>query len=100
MACSLSRNETSRLDEGRTAAHGLDHGDTPHDPAAEHAAHLIAISVAPLGLVGIVATVIPTPTPLDFVASLGVIALAGMIIRNSVIMTGRLSHPTARSTPT
>jgi multidrug efflux pump len=46
----------------------------------------LVISVAPLGLIGVVAALLPTHTPMGFVAILGIIALAGMIIRNSVIL--------------
>ena len=46
----------------------------------------MVISVAPLGLIGIVAAMLPTRTPMGFVAILGVISLVGMIIRNGVIL--------------
>ena len=47
---------------------------------------LLAFFTAPFGLIGVVAAMIPTGTPMGFVALLGVIALAGMIIRNAVIL--------------
>ncbi|WP_337022110.1 efflux RND transporter permease subunit [Pantoea anthophila] len=47
---------------------------------------LLALSMAPFGLPGIVSAMLPTGTPLGFVALLGIIALAGIIIRNAVIM--------------
>ncbi|WP_162886431.1 efflux RND transporter permease subunit, partial [Pseudomonas syringae] len=46
----------------------------------------LVASVAPLGLIGVVLALIPTGTPLGFVAILGVLALIGIIIRNSVIL--------------
>lgn len=46
----------------------------------------LAILMAPFGLIGVVAAMLPTGTPMGFVAQLGVIALAGMIIRNAVIL--------------
>ncbi|TPN81173.1 efflux RND transporter permease subunit [Mesorhizobium sp. CU2] len=46
----------------------------------------LAIAMAPFGLIGVVAAMLPTGTPMGFVAQLGVIALAGMIIRNAVIL--------------
>jgi multidrug efflux pump subunit AcrB len=46
----------------------------------------LVISVAPLGLIGVVAAMVPTHTPMGFIAILGLIALTGMIIRNSVIL--------------
>ncbi|EKP4478628.1 efflux RND transporter permease subunit [Cronobacter dublinensis] len=47
---------------------------------------LLALLMAPFGLPGIVLAMLPTGTPLGFVALLGIIALAGMIIRNAVIL--------------
>jgi multidrug efflux pump len=46
----------------------------------------LALLIAPFGLIGVVAAMLPTGTPMGFVAQLGVIALAGMIIRNAVIL--------------
>ena len=46
----------------------------------------LVISVAPLGLIGVVMALLPTRTPMGFVAILGIIALSGMIVRNSVIL--------------
>lgn len=46
----------------------------------------LAILMAPFGLIGVVVAMLPTGTPMGFVAQLGVIALAGMIIRNAVIL--------------
>jgi multidrug efflux pump subunit AcrB len=53
---------------------------------------LLVISVAPLGLIGVVAALLFTDTPMGFVATLGIIALAGMIIRNSVILIDQIEH--------
>ncbi|QMV16409.1 Cation efflux system protein CzcA [Vibrio spartinae] len=47
---------------------------------------MLALCTAPFGLIGIVAAMLPTGTPVGFVALLGVIALVGMIIRNAVIL--------------
>ncbi len=47
---------------------------------------LLALLMAPFGLPGIVLAMLPTGTPMGFVALLGIIALAGMIIRNAVIL--------------
>jgi multidrug efflux pump subunit AcrB len=41
---------------------------------------------APLGLIGVVAALLVFRSPLGFVAILGIIALGGMIMRNSVIL--------------
>ena len=47
---------------------------------------LLVLSVAPLGLIGVVAALLLAQAPLGFVAILGVLALVGMIARNSVIL--------------
>lgn len=47
---------------------------------------LLALLMAPFGLIGIVLAMLPTGTPMGFVALLGGIALTGMIIRNAVIL--------------
>ncbi|MCV3243887.1 efflux RND transporter permease subunit [Mesorhizobium sp. ZC-5] len=52
----------------------------------------LVISVAPLGLIGVVVAMLTTSTPMGFVATLGIIALAGMIIRNSVILIDQIEH--------
>ena len=46
----------------------------------------LVLSVAPLGLIGVVAALLVADKPLGFVAILGVLALTGMIARNSVIL--------------
>jgi multidrug efflux pump subunit AcrB len=53
---------------------------------------LLVISVAPLGLIGVVAALLLTRSPLGFVAILGLIALVGMIIRNSVILVDQIER--------
>ncbi len=52
----------------------------------------LVLSVAPLGLIGIVVAMLSTNAPMGFVATLGIIALAGMIIRNSVILVDQIEH--------
>ena len=59
----------------------------------------IVLSVAPLGLIGIVAIMLSTNTPMGFVATLGIVALAGMIIRNSVILVDQIEHYRAEGKP-
>ncbi len=46
----------------------------------------LVTAVAPLGLIGVVAALLPSGAPLGFVAILGVLALIGILIRNSVIL--------------
>jgi multidrug efflux pump subunit AcrB len=50
----------------------------------------LVISVAPLGLIGVVFVMLVTGTPMGFIATLGVIALVGIIIRNSVILIDQI----------
>ncbi|MCI1009727.1 efflux RND transporter permease subunit [Pseudomonas oryzihabitans] len=50
----------------------------------------LVASVAPLGLIGVVLGLIPFGQPLGFVAILGVLALIGIIIRNSVILVTQI----------
>jgi multidrug efflux pump len=50
----------------------------------------LVISVAPLGLIGVVAALLLSGKPLGFVALLGVLALTGMIARNSVILVDQV----------
>ena len=52
----------------------------------------LVFSVAPLGLIGVVLALVPTGTPLGFVAILGVLALIGIIIRNSVILVTQIDE--------
>ena len=53
---------------------------------------LLVLSVAPLGLIGAVAALLFAQAPLGFVAILGVLALGGMIARNSVILIDQIEH--------
>ncbi len=46
----------------------------------------IALMMAPFGLIGVVGAMLLSGSAMGFVAQLGVIALAGMIIRNAVIL--------------
>ena len=46
----------------------------------------IVFATAPLGLIGVVATLLPFGVPMGFVAILGVLALGGILIRNSIIL--------------
>ncbi|MCW4603809.1 efflux RND transporter permease subunit [Klebsiella quasipneumoniae] len=56
----------------------------------------LAILMAPFGLPGIVLAMLPGGTPMGFVALLGVIALAGMIIRNAVILISEVDSNLAQ----
>jgi multidrug efflux pump subunit AcrB len=55
----------------------------------------LVLSVAPLGLIGVVAALLLADKPLGFVAILGVLALTGMIARNSVILIDQIEKEKA-----
>jgi multidrug efflux pump len=59
----------------------------------------LAMAMAPFGLIGVVAAMLPTGTPMGFVAQLGVIALSGMIIRNAVILIQEVDQNVALGQP-
>ncbi len=50
----------------------------------------IVLSVAPLGLIGVVIALITAKAPMGFVAILGILALSGILIRNSIILVDRI----------
>ncbi|MBV8578079.1 MAG: efflux RND transporter permease subunit, partial [Acetobacteraceae bacterium] len=56
---------------------------------------LLVLSVAPLGLIGVVLALVLAQAPLGFVAMLGVLALTGMIARNSVILIDQVEKEIA-----
>ncbi|MFV0382947.1 efflux RND transporter permease subunit [Paracoccus sp. (in: a-proteobacteria)] len=51
---------------------------------------LIVFAAAPLGLIGVVAVLVPFGVPMGFVAILGILALIGILIRNSVILVNEI----------
>ncbi len=55
----------------------------------------LVFSTAPLGLIGAVVALLAFNAPFGFVALLGVIALAGMIMRNTVILVDQIDHDLA-----
>ena len=56
----------------------------------------IVLSVAPLGLIGVVAALLVSGKPLGFVAILGVLALIGMITKNAVILIDQIESERAQ----
>jgi multidrug efflux pump subunit AcrB len=56
----------------------------------------LVMSVAPLGLIGVVPTLLLFGKPLGFVALLGVLALIGMTVRNAVILIDQIDVEIAR----
>ena len=55
-------------------------------------AMFLTLLTAPLGIIGVIFALIVIGKPLGFVAELGVIALSGMIIRNSVILIDQIQQ--------
>jgi multidrug efflux pump len=53
---------------------------------------VMVLLTAPLGMIGVAMAVLLFQVPFGFVAYLGVIALAGMIMRNSVILVDQISQ--------
>ncbi|MXR35392.1 AcrB/AcrD/AcrF family protein [Neisseriaceae bacterium B2N2-7] len=53
---------------------------------------LMVLLTAPLGIIGVTLTLIAFSAPFGFVAMLGVIALSGMIMRNSVILVDQIEQ--------
>ncbi len=52
----------------------------------------LVVSVAPLGLIGVVAALLLSNKPMGFVATLGILALIGIIIRNSIILMAQIDE--------
>jgi multidrug efflux pump len=53
---------------------------------------LLVLLTAPLGLIGVAMALLIFNVPFGFVANLGVIALSGMIMRNSVILVDQIEQ--------
>ncbi len=60
---------------------------------------VIALLTAPLGLIGVTLSLMVFQIPFGFVANLGVIALMGMILRNSVILIDQIAQDEAEGKP-
>ncbi|QDL96843.1 efflux RND transporter permease subunit [Rhodopseudomonas palustris] len=59
----------------------------------------LVFAVAPLALIGVVAALLPSRAPLGFVAILGVLALIGILIRNSVILIVQIEQLRSEGRP-
>ncbi len=55
---------------------------------------LLVLATAPLGIIGAAAALLAFQKPFGFVAILGVIALAGIVMRNSVILVDQIKQDT------
>ncbi|MBN8505201.1 MAG: efflux RND transporter permease subunit [Burkholderiales bacterium] len=60
---------------------------------------MLVFLTGPLGIAGVAGALLLLNRPFGFVALLGVIALMGMIIRNSVILIDQIEHERARGVP-
>ena len=60
---------------------------------------MLVFLTGPLGLAGVAAALLLLDRPFGFVALLGVIALMGMIMRNSVILIDQIEQDRARGVP-
>ncbi|MBL8319817.1 MAG: efflux RND transporter permease subunit [Burkholderiaceae bacterium] len=60
---------------------------------------MLVFLTGPLGLAGVAAALLVSNRPFGFVALLGVIALTGMIMRNSVILIDQIEQDRARGVP-
>jgi multidrug efflux pump len=61
---------------------------------------VLVFLTGPLGIAGVAAALLLLNRPFGFVALLGVIALMGMIMRNSVILIDQIEHDRERGVPT
>ncbi len=59
----------------------------------------VVLCAAPLGLIGVVAALVPSGAPLGFVAILGVLALIGILIRNSIILVDEIEVLRGKGVP-
>ena len=60
---------------------------------------VMVLLTAPLGLIGVTLFLLVSRVPFGFVAMLGTIALAGMIMRNSVILVDQIEQDIAHGSP-
>ncbi|WP_377298013.1 efflux RND transporter permease subunit [Rhizobium sp. SGZ-381] len=59
----------------------------------------LVFAVAPLALIGVVAALLLSNAPMGFVAILGILALIGILIRNSVILVVQIEHLRSEGVP-
>jgi len=57
---------------------------------------MLVVLTAPLGVIGVAIALLVSGRPMGFVALLGIISLAGMIMRNSVILVDQIRQDVAR----
>ena len=88
--------EVAGLGDCRRAADAPDHAHRADGPAPSFQRLFLVLSVAPLGLIGVVAALLLSGRPLGFVAILGILALLGMITKNAVILIGQIEAERAQ----
>ncbi|MFN4168919.1 MAG: efflux RND transporter permease subunit [Pannonibacter phragmitetus] len=59
----------------------------------------LVFAVAPLALIGVVSALLLSNAPMGFVAILGILALVGILIRNSVILVVQIEHLRSEGMP-
>jgi hypothetical protein len=84
------------IDCGQSAAGDLHHLHAADAAAAQLLACLLVFLTGPLGVAGAAMALLLLGRPLGFVANLGIIALFGMIIRNSVILIDQIEQDIRR----
>ena len=60
---------------------------------------IITLLTAPLGIIGVSIGLLLTGKPMGFVVQLGILALAGIIMRNSVILIDQISQHLRKGEP-
>ncbi|SFL99758.1 efflux RND transporter permease subunit [Pelosinus propionicus] len=53
---------------------------------------LLTLLTAPLGIIGVAVSLLLTGSPMGFVVQLGILALSGIIMRNSIILTDQIEQ--------
>jgi len=86
LAARSRKAQGSGPDRCGSAADAVHHGDDPDDPAAELFSAVPGLRRCAARIIGVVAALLPSHSPMGFVAILGILALIGILIRNSVIL--------------
>jgi multidrug efflux pump len=92
-------SEGGSLDHGQRAAGAVHRVHLADAAAAQLLARAAGVPDRPLGVAGAAMALLVLGRPFGFVANLGVIALFGMIIRNSVILVDQIEKDIAEGQP-
>ncbi len=60
---------------------------------------LVIWSVVPLAVIGVVAGLVVTATPLEFMGILGILSLSGLLIQNSIVLVDQMNLQIRSGTP-